>query len=219
LAIVAEHRRIFLSAGLVAIALQVLHQGRQVFLPLWGDAIGLGVAQIGLIIGVSSFVDAACFYPAGWIMDRWGRKWSCVPSLLTLSLAFLVLPATSEVSGYALVAMLTGLGHGLGAGLVTSLGADFAPPGRRGELLGVWRLIGDAGSAGGPFLVSLVTALASLGLASICTAGLGLAGAAVMWLFVPETLQQRPGPTPGRSAHSAPGLLAPEPAKTPDRSE
>jgi len=189
-ATVVEHRRIFLSAGFAVIALQVLRQGRQVFLPLWGDAIGLDVAQIGLVYGISSFLDAGLFYPVGYVMDRWGRKWASVPSLLTLALGLFILPATTEIYGYALVATLTGIGNGFGAGIVMTLGADFAPAERRGEFLGVWRFIGDAGNAGGPFAVSFIVGIASLGLASTITAALGIVGAAVMWLSVPETLQR-----------------------------
>jgi len=193
-ATVVEHRRVFLTAGCAVIALQVLRQGRQVFLPLWGDAIGLDVAQIGLVYGISSFLDAGLFYPIGYVMDRWGRKWAGVPSLLTLAIGLLILPATTEVYGYGLVAMLTGIGNGFGAGIVQVLGADFAPAERRGEFLGVWRLIGDVGNAGGPFVVSFVVGIASLGLAAICTGSLGLAGAVLMWLVVPETLQRRKAP-------------------------
>ena len=194
-ATVVEHRRVFLTAGCAVIALQVLRQGRQVFLPLWGDAIGLDVAQIGLVYGISSFLDAGLFYPVGYVMDRWGRKWAGVPSLLTLAIGLLILPATTEVYGYGLVAMLTGIGNGFGAGIVQVLGADFAPAERRGEFLGVWRLIGDVGNAGGPFVVSVVVGIASLGLAAICTGSLGLAGAVLMWLVVPETLQRRKAPS------------------------
>jgi MFS family permease len=190
-ATMVEHRQVFLTAGCAVIALQVLRQGRQVFLPLWGDAIGLDVAQIGLVYGVSSFLDAGLFYPIGYVMDRWGRKWASVPSLLALALGLLILPITTEVYGYSLVAMLTGIGNGLGAGIVQVLGADFAPVHRRGEFLGVWRFIGDVGNAGGPFVVGVVVGIASLGLASICSGALGLGGAVLMWLAVPETLQRR----------------------------
>lgn len=190
LATVVEHRRVFLTAGFAVIALQVLRQGRQVFLPLWGNAIGLDVAQIGLVYGASSFLDAALFYPIGSVMDRWGRKWASVPSLLTMALGLLLLPVTTELYGYAIVAMLTGVGNGFGAGIVQVLGADFAPAHRRGEFLGVWRLIGDVGNAGGPFIVSFVVGIASLGLASMCSGALGFAGAAIMWLLVPETLRR-----------------------------
>jgi len=190
LASLVEHRQIYLSAGLAVIALQVVRECRYVFLPLWGDGIGLDVAQIGLAIGASSLLDAGMFYPVGYIMDRWGRKWAGIPSLLTMSLGFLFLPASHEVYGFTLVAMLSGLGNGLGAGTLMTLGADFAPPVRRGEFLGVWRFIGDAGSAGGPIVASLITGAASLGLASVVCAGLGFIGAAVMWRLVPETLQR-----------------------------
>ncbi|HWT83400.1 MAG TPA: MFS transporter, partial [Candidatus Methylomirabilis sp.] len=189
-ATVVAHRRIFLSAGLAVIALQMMRQCRDVFLPLWGNAIGLDVAQIGLVYSVSSLIDAGMFYPAGYVMDRWGRKWASVPSLLTLSLGFLILPLTSGLSDFTLVAMLIGVGNGLGPGIVMTLGADFSPDGRRGEFLGVWRFMGDVGSAGGPLIASFIAGVASLGLAAVVTSALGFIGAALMWLRVPESLRQ-----------------------------
>ncbi|HSB69420.1 MAG TPA: MFS transporter, partial [Candidatus Methylomirabilis sp.] len=206
-ATVVQHRHVFLSAGLALIALQVLRQGRQIFLPLWGDVVGLDVATIGLVYGISSLADAGLFYPMGYIMDRWGRKWASVPSLLTLSLGLLLLPVTSEVYGYALVAILMGIGNGFGAGIAMTLGVDFTPVQRRGEFLGVWRFVNDAGNSGGPFLVSFITSVASLGLASIFSAGLGIAGGVVMWLLVPETLQ-RVNPS---------GIKASEPSSSAER--
>jgi MFS family permease len=189
-ATMVEHRRVFLSAGLAVVALQMVRQCRDVFLPLWGDSIGLDIAQIGVIYGASSFIDTGMFYPVGYVMDRWGRKWAGVPSLLTLSLGLLILPVTTGLYGFTLVAMLTGIGNGLGPGIVMTLGADFAPEGRRGEFLGVWRFIGDVGSAGGPLAASFIAGVANLALAATVIAALGFAGAAVMWLRVPETLRQ-----------------------------
>jgi MFS family permease len=189
-ATVVEHREVFLSAGLAVIALQMVRQGRDVFLPLWGDSIGLDVAQIGLVFGASSLLDVGMFYPVGYLMDRWGRKWAGVPSLLTLSLGLLILPVTTELYGYTLVAMLTGIGNGLGPGIVMTLGADFAPRARRGEFLGVWRFISDVGSAGGPLAVSVIAGVGTLALAAAVTAVLGFTGAVVMWLRVPETLRR-----------------------------
>lgn len=195
---VRQHRRIFLTAGLAVVALQVLRQSRMVFLPLWGDKIGLDVAQIGLVIGIATFIDAALFYPSGYLMDRIGRKWASVPCLLLMSLGFLALPATGKLYGFALVAILLGIGNGFGMGITMTLGADFAPVERRGEFLGVWRFMSDAGGAGGPLGVSLVTGIASLGLASLVCAGFGFAGTAMMWLLVPETLRRTSQPRPPR---------------------
>lgn len=219
----AAHRRIFLGAGLAVVALQVLRQGRQVFLPLWGDAIGLDVAQIGLVFGASSLVDASLFYPVGVLMDRWGRKWAGVPSLLLLSLGLLLLPATDSLVGFVLVALLTGVGNGFGTGIIQTLGADFAPADRRGEFLGVWRLLSDVGNAGGPLAVGLIVGVASLGAASVACGGLGLVGVWAMGYLVPETLTRRPPAPlvadevarPDRRAAAALVLAGPPPSPAP----
>ncbi|HEY7466374.1 MAG TPA: MFS transporter [Dehalococcoidia bacterium] len=187
---VVENRDIFLRAGPPVIALGILRQARQVFLPLWGDHIGLGAGQIGLITSASFFIDATIFYPVGIVMDTWGRKWVAVPCLLLMAVGLLILPLTSDFAAFLAVAVFTGLGNGFGAGINMTLGADFSPDVGRGEFLGVWRLISDVGQAGGPVVISVLTALASLGAASVASGGIGLAGAALLLAFVPEPLKR-----------------------------
>jgi MFS family permease len=193
---VATNHNIYLRAGPPVIALGVLRQARQVFLPLWGEQIGLGPAQIGLITSASFFIDASIFYPVGLLMDTKGRKWAAVPCLLTMAAGLAILPLTDSFTSFLVVGMLTGLGNGFGSGINMTLGADFAPDVGRGEFLGVWRLVSDVGQAGGPVVISVITGLATLSAASLVTGGIGFAGAALMVLFVPEPLklhrQRRP---------------------------
>ena len=193
---VSTHRSVFLTAGPPIMTLGLLRQARQVFLPLWGEQIGLGPAQIGVVTSISFFIDAAVFYPVGMIMDSWGRKWAAVPCLATLAFGLLVLPLTTDFTSFIGVAVLTGLGNGFGAGIVMTLGADFSPSTGRGEFLGVWRLLSDVGQSGGPLIISALTAVASLGVAAAASGGIGLVGALAMALLVPETLRRRqlPGP-------------------------
>jgi MFS family permease len=185
-----DNRRIFLTAGPPIIILMILRQARQVFLPLWGDEIGLDVAQIGILTGLSFFIDAAVFYPVGAIMDTWGRKWAAVPCLATMAIGLLILPLTHDFTTFMSVAIITGVGNGFGSGINMTLGADFAPEVGRGEFLGVWRLVTDIGLAGGPIVISGLTALGSLAAASVATGSLGLAGAAMMAFLVTETLKR-----------------------------
>jgi MFS family permease len=187
---VTGHYKVFLTAGLAVVALQLLRQARQVFIPLWGDSIGLDVAQIGLIFGLSSAIDMTLFYPVGAAMDRWGRKWVAIPSLIVLSLSLALIPVSDSFLTLAFVGLLAGLGNGLGAGVGMTLGADFAPEEARGEFLGVWRLVGDIGTAGGPLIIGLLAAVATLGAASAAVAGIGMAGAALLAVFVPEPLRR-----------------------------
>jgi MFS family permease len=130
---VVDNREIFLRAGPPVIALGILRQARQVFLPLWGEQIGLGAGQIGLITSASFFIDASIFYPVGIVMDTRGRKWVAVPCLVLMAIGLAILPLTDSFGAFLVVGMLTGLGNGFGAGINMTLGADFSPDVSSGE--------------------------------------------------------------------------------------
>jgi MFS family permease len=198
---IREHWRSLVAAGSVAVLLTVLRQGRQVLLPFWGDDIGLDVAAIGLIFGLSSAADMTLFYPVGVVMDRWGRKWAIIPSLLILSASLALIPLAESFWPFLLVGVLSGIGNGFGSGVVMTLGADLAPRDQAGEFIGVWRLIADVGAAGAPIGIGALAQVATLGVACLMTAGAGFIGAAIMAFFVAETLQREP-----------PETSAPEPA-------
>ncbi|GAB4330764.1 MAG: MFS transporter [Dehalococcoidia bacterium] len=196
-----KHRHAFLTAGSVAVALVLVRHGRQLLIPLWGDAIGLDVAQIGIIFGFSSAVDMTLFYPVGLVMDRWGRKWTIVPCLALLGLSMALIPLTHSFAPFLAVGLLSGLGNGLGSGAVMTLGADLAPREASGPFLGVWRLIGDAGAVSAPATVGALAEVLTLGAAAVATGGIGIAGAAVMAVVVTETLRRTRPPqrlAPGR---------------------
>jgi MFS family permease len=188
----SAHRRIFATAGFAVIMLQLLRQARQVFLPLWGKSIGLDIQEISLVFSFSTAIDMLLFYPAGNVMDRWGRKWVAVPSLLVLSASVAMIPLAHGFALLAVVGLLAGFGNGIGAGLAMTLGADFAPPETRGEFLGMWRFVGDVGTAGGPLLIGLLAGIATLGAASVTVACFGLAGALLLMRLVPEPLRRSP---------------------------
>ena len=154
-----------LSAAAVALTLgQMIRAGRFLIIPLWGaQRLGLDVGQVGAVVTAGAIVDVAMFIPAGVLMDRFGRKVAAVPSFGLMALGVGLIPFTRDFTSLLLVAMLIGLGNGLGSGTMMTLGADLAPPGATGEFLGVWRLIGDVGAVAGPIVVGLVAA--ALGLA------------------------------------------------------
>ena len=190
--ILREHRHEFARGGLASVAMQFVRSARQVLIPLWGGAIGLDAASIGLAFGLSSALDAAMFYPAGWLMDVRGRKWSLVPSLAVLGASLVLMPFATTFWPYLAVALLSGLGNGFGTGIIMALGADLSPRTNRGEFLGVWRLLGDAGHAAGPFVFSATTGFFALGATLGLAGAVGFAGAAAAAWLVPETLRRPP---------------------------
>jgi MFS family permease len=190
-AMIREHFRSLATAGSGQLFAQMIRSGRNIVIPLYAaDVLGLSVAQVGFIVGFSAAVDMSLFYVAGYIMDRFGRKFAYVPSFAIQALGMVLVPFTAGFGTLMLATSVIGLGNGLGSGTMMTLGADLAPPESRGEFLGVWRLIGDAGSTGGPVVVGAVADLLGLSLATFTIAGVGLLAAAMLGTLVPETLQR-----------------------------
>jgi MFS family permease len=183
--------RVLVSAGSAQTFAQMIRAGRRVIIPLYAaDVLGLDVQTIGLIIGISSAVDMTLFYPAGWIMDHWGRKRAIVPSFTLQTLGMFLVPFTGSFGTLLGAATLIGFGNGLGSGSMMTLGADLSPEEGRGEFLGVWRLIGDAGGMGGPIVVGMVADLVVLPMAAWAMAASGLIAAMLFAFLVPETLKR-----------------------------
>lgn len=189
--VAVSHAGVFLSLGVGILLLSALRSSRQVVIPLWSDHLGMDATSASLIYGLSGAIDMLVFYPAGKLMDRKGRQWVAIPSTLLMGTALLLIPLTGSFVGLLLAALLIGFGNGISSGLVMTLGADFSPDRGRGQFLGLWRFMADAGSTGGPVLLSGVTALASLGPGISATGILGFAAAAVFAVVIPRLKHRR----------------------------
>ncbi|HWL42051.1 MAG TPA: MFS transporter [Ilumatobacter sp.] len=194
--VLGAHARVFATAGVGALCLNALRASRSAVLPLWGARMGFDAAQVSLLYGISSAVDMTLFYPAGLMSDRIGRKAVAVPCMVLLAAGFLAVPLTSSFAGLAVAGTLMGLGNGLGSGIVMTLGADFAPREGRASFLGVWRVVSDLGTSAGPLAAGVVSGVLTLGAASVAVGGIGLVGAAVFCLAMPETLTRLPSGDP-----------------------
>jgi MFS family permease len=171
--------------------LSALRASRQVVIPLWADHLGLDPTHASLVYGLSGAIDMLVFYPAGKVMDRRGRHWVAIPSTLIMGVALVLIPLTGGFTSLLLAALLIGFGNGISSGLVMTLGADYSPNRGRGQFLGLWRFMADAGSTGGPVLLSAVTAAASLGAGVTATGILGFAAAGVFAVVLPRLRHRR----------------------------
>lgn len=178
--VIREHRRVLLTVGTGVLVIGVARATRVAAVPLWAEAVGLTAAQTSLVFGVAGGIEMLLFYPAGSVMDRFGRVWVAVPTVVVLGLGTLLLPLTSTLAGVAGVAIVMGIGNGLGSGLVMTLGADVSPAAGRAQFLGAWRLLSLVGANGGPLLVSLVAAVAGLAAACVTVGALVVLGG--LWL-------------------------------------
>lgn len=184
--LLVRHRRLFLTMGMTTVLVGVVRGARQTVLPLWGEHIGLDPGVISVIFGLSGALDMLLFYPAGKVMDSFGRLWIGIPSMLLMGLAMVLMPLATTVPSLAVVAALLGVGNGIGSGIMMTLGADIAPPGERSAFLGVWRLFQDCGDAAGPMVISAGAALGSLAGGIWVTGALGGAAAGALGRWVPR---------------------------------
>lgn len=195
--IVKEHRAILAKAGTGQLLAQTVRSGRSVIVPLYAaDVIGLGVDQIGFVLSAASFVDMSLFYPAGLIMDRFGRKFAIVPSFLLQAIGMAAIPLTGGFISLTAAVCVIGVGNGLSSGSMMTLGADLAPPEDVGDFLGVWRLIGDGGRMTSPVIVGGISDIVGLQPAALVIACAGLCSSAVFAFFVPETLEKTTADNP-----------------------
>ena len=191
-----EHWRTFVMLGTGILLLSAIRSTRQVVIPLWSTHIGLDPAQAAIIYGIAGVVDATVFYPAGYVMDRFGRRWIAVPCVLIMGVSFVLMPFTHEAVTLALVSVVMGFGNGIGSGIVNTLGSDASPAVGRPTFLGLWRELADAGSALGPLILSLVAGIAGLAVGIIVSGFVGFAAAGALGRWIPKrTLEVAPPAT------------------------
>ncbi|WP_251856234.1 MFS transporter [Herbiconiux sp. L3-i23] len=191
----SRHRALLLRLGTGSAIISALRASRQVILPLWGVSLGLDEAHTATIIGVAAAIDFALFYTGGQIMDRFGRLFTAVPSVLGLAVGLIGLALTHDLPAsetwFVVFAVFLSIANGIGSGILMTLGADLAPPSNPAPFLGAWRFCNDAGGAVAPLLLAGVTAALSLPVAVAAVGALGFVGAGALLRYVPRYSSHR----------------------------
>jgi len=200
----ARHRQVLARMGLAAALIGGLRSSRMVILPLAGVSLGMQESSIALVVGVAGAVDLALFFTSGQIMDRFGRLWSALPSMIGLGLGHLALAlvvwnavadgSSGRVLWFVAVAIGMSLANGVGSGILMTFGADLAPRHDPAPFLGAYRFTGDAGNAAAPLALSALTAAVSLSFASAAIGVVGLLGAGLLARWVPRFIPRTPRP-------------------------
>jgi MFS family permease len=157
---------------------------------------GLSELEIGGLRSAMSFIGIPVVFGAGYIMDRYGRKFTIVPGLTLsgLAMAFLALTDSLNVSTSVFILAFIAIHFcvSLISGNMQTLGTDVAPAHARGAFFGVSRQIAQTGSLASPvsftFLVSVFSYTAAFSFLSVTA----LLAAAVVFFGIPETLKKEP---------------------------
>lgn len=187
LAVFRVHGRTLASAGAAQTCIMGVRYGRFIILPLIGDSIGLGTADIGILLSIGSAADMALFPVSGFLMDRFGRLSAIVPSFSLLGIGLILLAFADSHLTIVLAATVIGVGNGLGAGTMLTISSDLAPQESPGEFLAALGTIREVGRILVPLGVGLLADNTGLGSAAVGLSAVAFTGVTIMVLAVGET--------------------------------
>ena len=173
------------TLGVASSILSALRGTRMVGLPLIALALHIPAEQASLYIAYAGALDFAMFYISGQIMDRFGRSFAAVPTLLGLGITHFLTPLATDGNTFLTLALLMSLANGIGSGVIMVIGADLAPKDKRNEFLASYRLLVDFGDAAAPSVLSALTIPLGLAAAMSCFGVLGIVGAGLMFKYIP----------------------------------
>jgi predicted MFS family arabinose efflux permease len=126
-------RRVFLINGMIAMAWE-LHT---LFVPIYGNAIGLSASKIGLILAAFASATFTVRLSMPLIARRVPEHRVLTSALYLAALVYLAIPFSRSAATLMALSFVLGLGLGVGQPMVMSLLHSLAPPGRMGEAAGV----------------------------------------------------------------------------------
>jgi len=189
------NRAVLARLGTGAALIGAMRSSRAVIVPLWAVSIGLPATQTAIVIGIAGSIEFVLFYASGQIMDKYGRLWSALPSMIGLGAGHLMLSATHDldtnIQWFVAATLVMALSNGVGSGILMTLGADLADPSDPAPFLGAWRFTGDLGGAAAPLVASAITGAVAIAAASGVIGVLGLVGAGILARYVPRYSPKR----------------------------
>jgi MFS family permease len=125
----------------------------QSMLPLYASSrLGFSPSEIGLLFSIMGVFVFIMILPAGFIIDKVGRKWATVPSTGIPALVFIFIPFAESFFQLAVLVSLMGVANGLSLGSIATSTYDVVPASARGRLQAVRRTIAETGAVAAPLL-------------------------------------------------------------------
>jgi MFS family permease len=202
-----DHRRethATLAAGLFS---NGVWDALSIVVPLYAVAVGLSVAEIGLIVAARSVLPTALSIHGGILMDRWGSQ----RVLLRLALVSTMLPLLYPASGWFSVLMLLQLILGLATSLAMAAAQTWSLQCSRADTatLARFSLVSRIGTFGGPVMVGATWDALGAWAAFICISAWA-AGILAAAAYGAPVRAARSGPVPSASKSRALRALIPQ---------
>ena len=143
----------FCQAGLVEKFVDALIW---VFYPVYFYQRGMGLAEIGWVVGVYGFVWGGSQFLTGKLSDHIGRMWPIVSGMWICGAGVGITLMGDSVLWWSFSAAVTGFGMALLYPNIIAAVSDIAHPNWRGSAIGIYRFWRDLGYGIGALLLGLV---------------------------------------------------------------
>jgi MFS family permease len=145
---------------------------------------------VGLLFSISGLSVFAMILPAGFVIDKVGRKWATVPSTGIPALAFLLIPYSGSFFHLAVLVSFLGIANGLSLGSLATSTFDVVPASARGRLQAARRTIAEIGGMGAPLIGGYLADAFNPGVPFLAYAPLLVISALLLAIVGRETLQR-----------------------------
>ena len=157
-------------------------------------AYGLDPAELGVLRSAMAVGTIPILFSTGFVMDRFGRKYTIVPGLVLTSLAMASMSATAfaglSLAWFIASFVFVHMAISIISGNMQTLGTDVAPAQARGLFFGMSRLVAQSGSTASPTSFGLLSGTLGYGAAFVLLASTAFAAALVVVFFLEETLRK-----------------------------
>jgi MFS family permease len=163
----------------------------QSLIPVYASSIlGMTPKDIGLLFTISGLSVFIMILPAGFVIDKVGRKWATVPSTGIPALAFILIPFSSSFTQLATLLSFLGIANGLSLGSLATSTYDVVPAHARGRLQAARRTVAEIGGVSAPFLGGILADRFNAGVPFLAYAPLLIIAALLLALVARETLER-----------------------------
>ena len=151
----------------------------------------LSASRIGYGFALGSIAGILVTYPAGMLVDRYGRKAVIVPATFATAISMVLFCLAPDYAWFLCACTLWGTASAVGGAAPAAYAADVAPRGMNATAMSTYRMLGDFGYFVGPIILGAVADASGLTTPLwLSAAGLVLFGFA-FWRFAPETYRRR----------------------------
>ncbi len=163
----------------------------QSMLPLYaGSYLGFAPSEIGLLFSIMGVFVFVMILPAGFIIDKVGRKWASVPSTGIPALVFVLIPFAQSFFQLAVLLSLMGVANGLSLGSLATSTYDVVPASARGRLQAARRTVAEIGAVSAPLLGGFLADAFNPGLPFLIYSPLLVLSAVLLAVIGRETLKR-----------------------------